>query len=124
MTQIKTAFIADKINGITVKNTYKADSTNYKQMTARVVNYVIIHYTGNIKDKAVNNAKLSVTESGTFTINLLRGDYNATANFNWDASLRTKTLVIEGNGLVLNGNNQYRFITVSNHCTLKLNNIK
>ncbi len=73
--------------------------------------------------EAVNNAKLSVTESGTFTINLLRGDYNATANFNWDASLRTKTLVIEGNGLVLNGNNQYRFITVSNHCTLKLNNI-
>lgn len=57
MAQIKTAFIADKINGITVKNTYKAHSTNYTNTTAREVNYVIIHYTGNIKDKAVNNAK-------------------------------------------------------------------
>lgn len=53
---ITKGFITDKINGIKVNSSLKCHSTNYENESSRNVAYVVMHYTGNIKDSAKNNA--------------------------------------------------------------------
>lgn len=54
---ITTAFITDIINGIKVNSSIKCDIRNYANRTSRKVSYIVMHYTGNSKDNAKNNAK-------------------------------------------------------------------
>ena len=54
---ITAGFINEKINGISVNTSLKCHSSNYTADDTRVVIYPVIHYTGNTKDVAVNNAK-------------------------------------------------------------------
>ena len=53
---ISTGFITDKVNGITIKTSMKAHSSNYDVCSSRSVSYIVIHYTGNKKDTAYANA--------------------------------------------------------------------
>ena len=53
---ITTGFISDKINGITVNSSIKGYRGNYADDASREVSYVVMHYTGNKKDNAKNNA--------------------------------------------------------------------
>ena len=68
---------------------------------------------------AVNQARNSTED--TYLIQLLPGDYNATSAMTWDNN-RT-VLVIDGNGLVLEGKDRIRFMEVKNGSSLILNNI-
>jgi N-acetylmuramoyl-L-alanine amidase CwlA len=54
---ITTGFITDKINGITVNTSLKCNTDNYTNSASREVEYIVMHYTGNKKDTAKNNAK-------------------------------------------------------------------
>lgn len=54
--KISTGFITDKVNGITIKTSMKAHSSNYDACSSRSVSYIVIHYTGNKKDTAYANA--------------------------------------------------------------------
>lgn len=53
---ITTGFITDKINGIKVNSSLKCNADNYNNCTSRDVEYIVMHYTGNKKDTAKNNA--------------------------------------------------------------------
>jgi N-acetylmuramoyl-L-alanine amidase CwlA len=53
---ITTGFISDKINGIAVNSSIKGHRGNYADDSGREVSYVVMHYTGNEKDTAKNNA--------------------------------------------------------------------
>lgn len=53
---ISTGFISDTINGIKVNSSIPAHSSNYNKKTSRSVSYIVMHYTGNSKDVARNNA--------------------------------------------------------------------
>lgn len=53
---VKTGFITDKINKIKPNSSLKCHSTNYENMSSRNVEYIVMHYTGNIKDTAKANA--------------------------------------------------------------------
>jgi len=67
----------------------------------------------------INNAK---TASSPVVISLAPGDYNATAQITWGGS-SNKNLTINGNGLILDGNNKYKFALVQMNNYLTLNNI-
>ena len=54
---ISTGFINKTINGIAVNTSRPTSSGNYEQCAKRDVAFIVMHYTGNSKDKAVNNAK-------------------------------------------------------------------
>lgn len=54
--KISTSFITDKINGIQVNSSLKCNSDNYTNLSSRDVEYIVMHYTGNKKDTAKNNA--------------------------------------------------------------------
>lgn len=54
--KISTGFVTDKINGIKPNSSLKCHSTNYENMSSRTVEYIVMHYTGNIKDTAKANA--------------------------------------------------------------------
>ncbi|MDO5825714.1 MAG: Ig-like domain repeat protein [Methanosphaera sp.] len=72
--------------------------------------------------EAVGDAKISLEEE--YSIYLLPGDYNATANMTWGSvSGSTRKLIINGNGLTLDGINTYQFMKVEYHSTLILYNI-
>ena len=53
---VTTGYIQDVINGIKVNTSIKANSSNYRTKSSRQVNFIVMHYTGNVSDKAVNNA--------------------------------------------------------------------
>ena len=53
---INTGFITDKINKITVNTSLKCNTSNYTNSASRTVSYIVMHYTGNIKDTAKANA--------------------------------------------------------------------
>ena len=60
---------------------------------------------------AVEVAKRSDDE--VFNISLLPGNYYATANITWnDATGSTRKIIIDGNGLTLNGRNRFQFMKV------------
>lgn len=53
---ISAGFITDKINGIAVNTSLKCNTSNYNNADSRGVAYIVMHYTGNSKDVAKNNA--------------------------------------------------------------------
>lgn len=54
---INAGFINASINGIAIDTSKPCNSGNYEKCTSRDVAYIVMHYTGNTKDLAVNNAK-------------------------------------------------------------------
>lgn len=57
MTTVSNGFINTKINNISI-NAYACNSNNYNATNIyRDVKYIVIHYTGNTKDTALNNCK-------------------------------------------------------------------
>ena len=58
----------------------------------------------------------------SYIINLKEGNYNATTSINWEESA-TKNLIINGNGLTLDGKHEYQFIRIGSGLNLTLNNI-
>ena len=56
-------------------------------------------------------------------IYLLPGDYNATKSIKWEES-ETKNLIINGNGLTLDGKHEYQFIQIGSGLNLTLDNIR
>lgn len=67
---ISAGFISDVINGIKVDSSLPCNSGNYNTCSSRSVDDVVMHYTGNSKDAAVNNCKYFQT-----------GGRNASAHF-------------------------------------------
>lgn len=57
MATIANGFLTNTINGIKINSTYPCNSKNYNNKTSRNIQYVVIHYTGNSKDTALNNVK-------------------------------------------------------------------
>jgi N-acetylmuramoyl-L-alanine amidase CwlA len=53
---VSTGMINATINGIKVNTSKKAHSSNYGNNSSRTVNYIVMHYTGNVKDAASANA--------------------------------------------------------------------
>ena len=45
------------VNNITIQADYPCNPTNYTNMESREVKYIVMHYTGNSKDNAINNVK-------------------------------------------------------------------
>lgn len=45
------------INNIPIQAAYPCNSKNYTNMDSRNIEYIVMHYTGNVKDTAINNAK-------------------------------------------------------------------
>lgn len=56
MATINKGYLDDKINGIKINSSKRCHSSNLNYKSARNVLYIVMHYTGNEKDKAVNNA--------------------------------------------------------------------
>ena len=54
---LSTGFLNDTVHGIKINSSIKCNANNYNNNASRTVSYVIIHYTGNSSDKAINNAK-------------------------------------------------------------------
>lgn len=76
MATINTGFISDRINGILVNSSIKCDSRNYNNRTSRTVNYIVMHYTGNSKDNAKNNANYFATGSRKASAHFFVDDTN------------------------------------------------
>ena len=57
MTKATIGYLSNKVNGISIKSTYKAHASNYTNYKERNIRKIIIHYTGNKKDTAKANAK-------------------------------------------------------------------
>jgi len=53
---ITTGFLNEKINGIAINSALECHSSNYTNMNGRNVMFIVVHYTGNEKDLAKNNA--------------------------------------------------------------------
>ncbi|MDD6535038.1 MAG: hypothetical protein PUF18_05955 [Methanosphaera sp.] len=71
----------------------------------------------------IEDIKINSNENAE-TINLNPGNYNITKTINWgNTTHTTKTLTINANNIILDGNKAYRFITVTNGYTLHLENI-
>lgn len=52
------------IHNIPILSSYPCNSKNYTNMDSRDISYIVMHYTGNIKDTAINNAKYYNTANG------------------------------------------------------------
>lgn len=87
-----------------VEKNYTANVTNYKQFVNKF-----------------NTAKKS--NYATYTINLKKGNYDATGNLTFANTTKTDKLIINGNGSVINGKNKYHFMTIDYGYTVILNNI-
>lgn len=57
MKTITTGFLADTVNGIKINTNIKCNPVNYITYNSRDIAFVVLHYTGNTKDSAINNAK-------------------------------------------------------------------
>lgn len=57
MATITSGFLSTTINGLTINKSYPCNSGNYTNVSSRSVKYIVIHYTGNQKDIALNNCK-------------------------------------------------------------------
>ena len=55
--KIDKGFWSKTINGIVINSSIPCSSKNYNNRTSRDVKYIVMHYTGNSKDTAKNNAK-------------------------------------------------------------------
>ena len=54
---ISAGFISCVINGIVIDTSKPTNRGNYNKCDSRAISYIVMHYTGNRKDLAVNNAK-------------------------------------------------------------------
>lgn len=54
---INDIYLDKNINGINIDSSIPCHSSNFTKRSNRNVKYIVIHYTGNKKDKAINNAK-------------------------------------------------------------------
>ncbi len=117
-------------NNITLSNleqgTYTAYFTSSHLRSNNVTFYVIIDYERNVSNYTQLVEAIDSTKEGLYniyTINLLPGDYNATQTIFWNNSF-TKTMIINGNGITINGGNiNSRFITIIEKYNLTINNI-
>lgn len=57
MAIITSSYLSKSINGIVINKNYPCNVDNYSNNNSRDVKYVVIHYTGNQKDSALNNCK-------------------------------------------------------------------
>ena len=57
MSTITSKYLSSKVNGIKINNNYPCNADNYSNSSSRNVKYIVIHYTGNSKDTALNNCK-------------------------------------------------------------------
>ena len=57
MAKIKTTLLNETINGIKVNTSLACHIGNFANLGSREVKYIVMHYTGNKKDTALNNAK-------------------------------------------------------------------
>ncbi len=71
-----TGFITGAINGITVNASKKCNAGNYEACGARGVSYIVMHYTGNAKDTALNNAKYFQTAGRNASAHFFVDDSN------------------------------------------------
>jgi N-acetylmuramoyl-L-alanine amidase CwlA len=53
---ISKGYISDKINGIKVNSSLKCNADNFNNKVNREIKFIVMHYTGNKKDTAKNNA--------------------------------------------------------------------
>ena len=111
----------------------KTNEQNIVQSEVKLSNDNIVENTKNLKkdtkEVIVNNYGEMITEVGNaksatspVIISLKPGNYNATAQITWGGS-NNKNLTINGNGLVLDGNNKYKFALVQANNYLTLTNI-
>lgn len=61
--KIDDGFLHVSVNGILVNSDLKCNADNYSKQSSRSPQFIVIHYTGNAKDTAKNNAKY-FTSSG------------------------------------------------------------
>ena len=54
---LSSTYLNETIHGIKVDTSIKCNSTNYSTNSSRNVQFIVIHYTGNKLDYAINNAK-------------------------------------------------------------------
>lgn len=73
---INIGFITAKINSINVNSSIKTSSRNYNGRTRRNVGYIVMHYTGNVKDNAKNNANYFATGSRSSSAHFFVDDAN------------------------------------------------
>ena len=86
----------------TVEESYSASVKRYTELVSQI-------------EDAKSRACLN------YTINLKKGNYNATSNLTWgDSDFATK-LVINANGITLDGNDNYHFMAVKPNYTLTIN---
>jgi hypothetical protein len=78
--------------------------------------------TANSYDQLISQVNSAKTATGEVTISLNPGTYTATGAMSWGGSTNKK-LTIDGNGAVLDGNQQYKFIDITNGNSLTLKNI-
>lgn len=57
MSTITSKYLSSKVNGIKINNNYPCNEDNCSNNSSRNVKYIVIHYTGNSKDTALNNCK-------------------------------------------------------------------
>lgn len=57
MAKITTGMLSDTINGIKINSSIRCHSSNYTNKDSRDVDFIVLHYTGNSRDLAVNNVK-------------------------------------------------------------------
>ena len=55
---ISTGFLTGVVvHGLAIQSAYPCNTTNYTNMSSREIKYIVMHYTGNTKDTAINNVK-------------------------------------------------------------------
>ena len=57
MATITTGFLTSTVNGMKINSSIPCNSGNYTNDSSRDVKYIVIHYTGNSNDTAINNCK-------------------------------------------------------------------
>ena len=98
---------------------YTSNNVIFKVFSSNQINEMnVTNYTELIN--TIERAK--IMGYNTLIINLLSGSYNATGNITWKDS-DTKNIVINGNGLTLDGQNAYQFIQIASGHNLTLENI-
>ena len=61
MRTINDGFPIKQFNGIDIDTSIQSSSANYYTYSSRLVKFIVIHYTGNKKDTAKNNATFFIT---------------------------------------------------------------
>lgn len=57
MAIITNGFLTTSVNGLNINVSYPCNNDNYTSLSSRDIKYIVIHYTGNKADNAINNCK-------------------------------------------------------------------